>query len=232
VARDLGPGLTLQIVTGRGFTASHDVVYGGASSLHKELRDGGFVVHPPSGQPRDEHADVNAAGELGLNLISGGRFGARAPPAEAANLPPRTAVTPGPAATGSWGPVRVGQVAPLQEQVARAARDRGNQHGVGDRQVPRGQRGTGEDGFSTGRARSNRSLRDGVDAVAVPCRRSADQARDSFPDGSRSASRASQTRRPVRAKQSARGRGRHAGARPEQLAPSRTNYATLHAVDL
>lgn len=89
---------TLQIVTTQGYTARRDFVYDSPHSLHHYLHDKGrgFDVHPISGDPGDEYYELNAQGQAIMNLISGGRFGAKNPPALPSNLPVTTNVTPGP----------------------------------------------------------------------------------------------------------------------------------------
>jgi len=89
---------TLQIVTTQGYTARRDIVYDSPRSLFRYLHDEGrgFDVHPNSGNPGDEYFVANDQGNVSMNLISGGRFGAQNPPVLASNLPITTNVRPGP----------------------------------------------------------------------------------------------------------------------------------------
>jgi hypothetical protein len=93
---DIGTGRTLQIVTTRGFTARRDFVYDNPANLHGFLVDGGFAVDPSVADPGLESAEFDDDGNANMNLISGGRYGAQAPPANRADLPPSGPVAPGP----------------------------------------------------------------------------------------------------------------------------------------
>ena len=89
---------TLQIVTTRGFTARRDFVYDNRANRHRFLGDGGFKLDPELANPGNEAMAVNDDGIASMNLISGGRYGAHAPPADSAALPAPGPVTPGPQA--------------------------------------------------------------------------------------------------------------------------------------